>query len=74
MRQWIYAGAVILCVALISCSGDKPKELLETAAFEEKQHNVAHAKQLYADLIRLYPDSREAETARVRLAALNQTP
>ena len=74
MRQWTYMGAVILCGALISCSGDQPKELLETATFEERQHNVTHAKQLYADLIRLYPNSEEAETARVRLAALNQAP
>ena len=74
MRQWTYTGAVIVCMALISCSGDQPKELLETAVFEERQHNVAHAKQLYADLIRLYPDSTEADTARVRLAALNQAP
>lgn len=74
MKQWIYTGAVILCGVLISCSGDQPKELLETATFEERQHNVTHAKQLYADLIRLYPNSEEAETARVRLAALNQAP
>lgn len=74
MTRWIHAGAVVVCLALASCSGDKPKELLETAEFEEKQHNVAHAKQLYGDLVRLYPDSREAETARVRLAALEQTP
>ena len=65
-----------LCVLLLSltfaCSGDKPKELLETAEFEERQHNVTHAKQLYDDLIRLYPTSQAAETARARLAQLNQ--
>jgi TolA-binding protein len=69
--------ALVLCacvLAFTACSGDKPKELLETAGFEERQHNVAHAKQLYDDLIRLYPDSHQAETARARLAALNQAP
>lgn len=70
MRPWIHAGAVILCVALISCSGDQPKELLETAQFEEKQMNLPHARQLYEEVIRLYPASTEAETARTRLAAL----
>ena len=74
MRQWIHIGAVVFCVALAACNGDKPKELLETAELEERQHNVAHAKQLYEDLIRLYPDSNHAGTARARLAALNQTP
>ena len=65
--------AMILCACLLAvaaCSGDKPKELLETAEFEERQHNVTHAKQLYEDVIRLYPNSKEAETARARLAVL----
>jgi hypothetical protein len=60
MRRWIYLGTVVSCIVLASCSGDKPKELLETAEFEERQHNVAHARQLYDDLIRLYPDSKPA--------------
>ncbi len=74
MRPWMHIGAVVFCVALASCSGDKAKDLLETAELEERQHNVAHAKQLYEDLIRLYPDSNQAGTAQARLAALNQTP
>jgi len=62
---------VLCCVFLLSCSGDKAKDLLETAEFEERQMNLPHAKQLYEDVIRLYPASKEAETARARLAALN---
>lgn len=73
MRRWIHLGAVVLCVVLAACSGDKPKELLETAELEERQHNVVHAKQLYEDLVRLYPSSPQAETARKRLASLNQS-
>jgi TolA-binding protein len=65
-----------LCVLLLSltfaCSGDKAKELLETAEFEERQMNLPHAKQLYEDVIRLYPTSKEADIARARLAALSQ--
>jgi TolA-binding protein len=72
MRRWIHIGTVVFCVVLSACSGDKPKELLETAQLEERQHNVAHAKQLYEDLVRLYPDSPQAETARTRLVSLNQ--
>ena len=65
--------ALILCacvLAIAACNSDKPKELLETAEFEERQMNLPHAKQLYEDVIRLYPASKEAETARARLAAL----
>jgi len=56
----------------MGCSGDKAKELLETAEFEERQMNLPHAKQLYEDVIRLYPNSKEAATAQARLAALKQ--
>ncbi|MGQ0667440.1 MAG: hypothetical protein ACT4O4_10420 [Nitrospiraceae bacterium] len=61
-----------LCFMLLSCSGDKSKELLETAQFEERQMNLPHAKQLYEDIVRLYPTSQEADNARARLAALNK--
>lgn len=64
----------LCCVLLLSCSGDKAKDLLETAEFEERQMNLPHAKQLYEDVIRLYPTSAEAATARARLPALNKTP
>jgi TolA-binding protein len=73
MRQWIHIGAVVFCIVLAACSADKPKELLEIAEFEERQMNLPHAKQLYEDVIRLYPTSQEAATARTRLAALKQS-
>jgi hypothetical protein len=63
---------LVLSLVLTACSGDKPKELLETAELEERQHNLAHAKQLYEDLVRLYPASPQAEVARARLASLSQ--
>jgi TolA-binding protein len=62
----------LCCILLMSCSGDKAKELLETAEFEERQMNLPHAKQLYEDVIRLYPNSKETATAQARLAALKQ--
>jgi TolA-binding protein len=58
---------------LAACSADKPKELLEIAEFEERQMNLPHAKQLYEDVIRLYPTSKEAATARKRLTALEHS-
>jgi TolA-binding protein len=63
---------LFLSLVLTACSGDKPKELLETAELEERQHNVVHAKELYEDLVRLYPTSPQAEIARGRLTSLSQ--
>lgn len=54
---------------LLGCS-DKAHELFETAAFEENQGNIAHAKELYEEIVRSYPSSKEAELARAHLADL----
>jgi len=72
MKRWVLIFGVVISLACTACTGDKAKEMLETAEFEERQMNVPHAKQLYEDVIRLYPTSKEAETARARLAALSQ--
>lgn len=71
MARWTYLTVMLFCTTLAACTGDKAKEILETAEFEERQMNLPHAKQLYEDVIRLYPSSKEAETARARLAALS---
>jgi hypothetical protein len=70
MTRWMHIGAVVVCLVLAACTGDTSQELLETAEFEKRQHNVAHAKQLYEEIVRSYPSSPQAETARARLAAL----
>jgi hypothetical protein len=70
MQRWMHSGAVVVCLVLAACSVDTSQELLETAEFEERQHNVVHAKQLYEEIIRSHPSSPQAETARARLAAL----
>ncbi|BFU94675.1 MAG: conserved exported protein of unknown function [Nitrospira sp.] len=66
------AAVLVLMFLWTGCTGDKPKELLQTAEFEERQMNVPHAKQLYEELVRLYPTSPEADVARSRLAAINR--
>lgn len=68
-RSWVFV--LLLGLVLTACS-DKPKELLETAELEERQHNLVHAKQLYEELVRLYPASPQAEIARARLTSLSQ--
>ena len=72
MQRVLLTWCLLAIVALGGCSGDKPKELLETAELEERQHNVVHVKQLYEDLVRLYPTSPQAEIARARLTSLSQ--
>lgn len=57
------------CLLLAGCS-DKAKDLLETAYFEEAQSNFPHAKEIYEELVRLYPSSKEAEIARARIVDL----
>jgi TolA-binding protein len=65
------AAGVVLLLLVGGCTGEKAKEMLETAEWEERQMNLPHAKQLYEEVIRLYPSSEEAQTARERLAKLN---
>lgn len=57
-----------------ACGPDQAAQLLETARFEERQTNRAHAKELYEQIVRQYPDSPAAKIARTRLAELDLTP
>ena len=61
-----------LLFLLPACGSDQAAQWLETAQLEERQNNVAHAKQLYEDTVRLYPDRQAATTARARLDALQK--
>ena len=70
MRRFFTA---LFLVFIVACTGDKAKDLIDTAEFEERQMNIPHAKQLYEEVIRLYPSSQEAEKARARLAKLSQS-
>jgi TolA-binding protein len=66
--------AVWIMFALLSmgssCGPDQATQLLETARLEERQNNMAHAKDLYEDIVRRYPDSPAAQTAKTRLDQL----
>lgn len=63
---------LLLLFILPACGVDQAAQWLETAQLEERQNNVPHAKQLYEDIIRRYPDSEEAKTARARLDVLQR--
>ena len=60
-----------LCLVFVGCSEQKATELFETAAFEENRGNLPHAKQLYEELVNLYPSTKVAEIAKARLEDLN---
>jgi TolA-binding protein len=58
---------------LMGCTGNGAEELFETARFEERQNNLAHARELYEQIMSRYPDSDTAKRANERLARL-KTP
>jgi hypothetical protein len=61
---------VALLTALLLGCGGGARELLDTAQLEETQNNLPHARELYTEIVRKYPDSPEAATARARLDAI----
>jgi outer membrane protein assembly factor BamD (BamD/ComL family) len=63
------AGLLLLLGVLVAC-GEDPRQLFETAQFEEQQRNRVHAQELYEQIIQQHPDSEYAGKARERLAAL----
>ncbi|HEX2055437.1 MAG TPA: tetratricopeptide repeat protein [Nitrospiraceae bacterium] len=70
MKRSLPALFFFLVSVLTACGPDQATQWLETAQLEERQNNVAHAKQLYEDIVRQYPNSQAAQTARARLDAL----
>jgi TolA-binding protein len=68
MKQlWWPTWLCLAVLALSGCNGSKADELLETAQFEEKQNNRDHARQLYEEILRGYPQSEAARKAQERL-------
>jgi TolA-binding protein len=73
MNRLLSAIAVgALLVTLSGCFGESAQQLMQTAEFEELQHNEEHARKLYARVISEYPASAEAQKAAERLKALEQ--
>ncbi len=70
MHRVFLSLLIIFSLNLTGCSGDKGKQLFETAQFEEKQHNLEHAKQLYGEVAKKYPDTEFGKRAEERLKTL----
>lgn len=62
-------AAALLATTLLAC-GSGAKDMLDTAQLEETQRNVPHARELYQEIVRRYPNTPEAATAAERLRAL----
>jgi TolA-binding protein len=61
----------MVCLTFMAgCTGDKGKELLDTAQFEEKQHNEEHALKLYEEIVKKYPGTEFAQKASERLRVI----
>jgi len=61
--------SLMFLLALAGCT-NRAAEILDTAQLEEKQQSLDHARELYQQIVRDYPDSPEAKIASERLTAL----
>ncbi len=74
MHRLLTWTVLALLVSASGCGPDQASQMLETAQFEERQTNLVHARELYENIVRQYPDSPAAKTARARLAELAAKP
>ncbi len=72
-RTLFFSGGVLALCLIVGCGGESPESLFETAQFEERQTNVAHARELYQRIIQERPDSEWAKKAKARLEQLEKT-
>jgi hypothetical protein len=68
-RTLLAIAGTLLAGVLLGCGGGA-RELLDTAQFEETQRNLPHARELYQEVLRRYPNGPEAAAAAARLQAL----
>ena len=69
-KPWVMVLVWVVVMGLSGC-GEDPKALFDTAQFEEKQNNQAHARELYERVIQASPDSEWAQKAKERIQALD---
>ena len=69
----LFVGVFLALCLIAGCGGESPESLFETAQFEERQTNVAHAQELYQRIIFEHPDSEWAKKAKERLEQLEKS-
>lgn len=72
LRPWWTSWLCVVLLALSGCTGSQADDLLDTAQFEERQNNRDHARQLYEEILRDYPQSEAARKAQERLRQLDR--
>ncbi len=72
MKQLIVLLTLMVAFAVGGCTGDRAKELFETAKFEELQNNREHALELYQEIVKKYPKSEYAKKAEERLKEMKE--
>ena len=70
MKNWLAIFVIVFALTVGGCSDKKAREKYETAQFEELQKNYVHARKLYQEIIKKFPDSEYAKEASQRLKAL----
>lgn len=68
----IKKSLIIVALLFIFACSSSPSEMLKTAEFEQKQNNKAHAIELYEEIIKKHPQSKETSIAKERLAELKK--
>jgi len=72
MRYGLVILILVCSFAFYACSQDRDKELFDTAKFEELQNNKEHARELYEEVMKKYPNSEYARKAEERLKELKE--
>ena len=70
MMRTFLAVLIFLSLAAFGCQGKEAQQLFDTAQLEELQNNREHAKTLYEEILKKFPDSAVAAKAKERLAAM----
>jgi hypothetical protein len=71
MTGWQVLPISLISLMTLGC-GDPAKDLYETAQFEERQNNKAHARELYEQVVKQYPGTELATRSADRLAHLEE--
>jgi TolA-binding protein len=70
MMKAFLAVLIFLSLAVFGCQGKEAQQVFDTAQLEELQNNHEHARSLYEEIVRKYPNSEVADKARERLSAM----
>jgi len=73
IEKWRWWASLLIFSSVLGLSGcgEDPKQLFETAQFEEEQNNRAHARELYERIVQSHPEGDWARRAKTRLVEMD---